>query len=202
MTDLAGALADTTHLTEYRGREVRKTKVTITNAGDGLSEALGIEPQEFEQGDEVFVLLRTVVGSHKLEVMKGYDPDEGDAPLVLVQQLRAQDATVVTKEFADRHIKAQRVKIQRAKDEAEGKGRLDAQPGAEGWDDEHAEMDAEDGEPNGNVHPFPSNGGVTDASEDSDTGTDDAESERGLTDDEGYYDPQASTAPGPDDSPL
>lgn len=191
MSDMASAMADTSDLTPYRGREVRRVVVSITNAGDGLSEALGIDPQEFEQGQEVHVLLRTIVGPHKHKVMKGYEDEETDAPLTLEITLRARDATIVPHDFGGDRLAAQRLAIQKAKDEAAGIGRLDGQPGTDGWDSEHAEMD---GEPNGTVHQFPSNGGVVDAREESDSGTDD---------DDGYYDPETSAEPGePDDSPL
>src|SRR5687767_9534454 len=62
MTDLAGAMADTTKLTPHDGRQVMRTTVAITRAGDGLSEALKVDPEELHHGQRVFIVLEGIVG--------------------------------------------------------------------------------------------------------------------------------------------
>src|SRR5688500_16882470 len=52
-TDAAGALAPTDHLTPFDGRQVLRTSIAVSNAGDGLSEALRIDPREFHHGEVV-----------------------------------------------------------------------------------------------------------------------------------------------------
>ncbi len=52
----------TNALTSFDGRDVIKTTIAITKAGDGLSDALKVDPQEFSLGDEVVVVLKCEVG--------------------------------------------------------------------------------------------------------------------------------------------
>lgn len=186
MSDLATALAtDPNRLPEFEGRQVIRTSIKMTNAGDGLSEALSIDPQVLKVGQEVTVTIRAVVTEVAHKVAKGYEADEPNAPLGRVATLKAGDATIIDHDLVAEQFHQQSLRLQEAKDAAANQQTV----GGEGWDDEHAEMDDDD-----NVHPFPGNGTVIDGREESDSGTDDEDS---------YYDPEASTAPGePDDSPL
>jgi len=118
MTDLASAMSDKRNLGEYRGRDIIRTSLTIRNTGDGLSEAMAIDPQVLEEGDEVYVLLQCEVVDHQHPLIKGTDCIE------LKQILRAGTATIVDADFAEAKIEAQAARIQRAKDDAQGQGSL------------------------------------------------------------------------------
>lgn len=48
-------------LKKFESRQVAGSRIKIVGAGDGLSDALDIEPIELTHGAEVFVLLRTTV---------------------------------------------------------------------------------------------------------------------------------------------
>ena len=100
----------------YDGKPVLTTSVAVTHAGDGLSEALGIAPQQFGIGEKVFLLLETTCLDHRHRPIK-------DAPnsLNLLQRLKAGTATIVTEAFAASHLDEQRRLIQEAKDRAEGR---------------------------------------------------------------------------------
>jgi hypothetical protein len=45
----------------YRGREVTGFGVKLTNAGDGLSQAMKIKPKDLQFGDRVMIVVEAVV---------------------------------------------------------------------------------------------------------------------------------------------
>lgn len=118
---MAAALADRSVLGEYRGRDIIRTSLTIRNTGDGLSEAMGIDPQVLEIGDEVYVLLKCEVVDHAHPMIKDTDC------LELKQVLRAGTATIVDADFAEDKIDQQAARIQRAKDAASGQGSINTE---------------------------------------------------------------------------
>jgi len=152
MSDLASALAapEPGNLQPYRGRPVVRVEAKVTNVGDGLSESLGVGAHELEQGQEVDLLVRCVVGPHQIRVLRGYDDEETDAPLRLVMTLIGKTVTIVDGDFADERIRMQKLRNQRAADDAKGNQRL---PGSDGWDDEDAKVDQ--GDEATNVHELP-----------------------------------------------
>lgn len=102
-------------LHKFEGKEVIGTKVKITGAGDGLSQALAIEPTELGLGDTVLVLTECVVDKITYERVKD------TSVLQRVQSLKASTATIVDAEFAGDRLEQQRIKIEQAK----GVDRLD-----------------------------------------------------------------------------
>jgi hypothetical protein len=121
VTDLATALAaNPGRLDSYKGRDVLRTTIAIRNAGDGLSEAMSIDPTELEIGDTVYVVLECEVDKHTHAPIK-----EAPDCLTLKQVLKAGSATLVNAELVADVIERQRAAIQRAKDDANGQGRLD-----------------------------------------------------------------------------
>ncbi len=100
-------------LGSFEGRTVTKTTIKVTNAGDGLSSAMKIEPQVLHQGDTVYIVLECVAGKVT------FDPYD-DNVCARVQTLKAGVATLVDKEAVGAAIDAQREKNQRAEDEARG----------------------------------------------------------------------------------
>lgn len=116
-------------LQKFEGRQVAASRISIVGAGDGLSDALDIEPIALKHGQEVQVVLRCVVRDVDHVPLK-----KGESSILARKHVLAtMDATlllgdtegaVVVKELladnADR--------IQRAKDSMAGQGRLDDDP--------------------------------------------------------------------------
>lgn len=108
-------------LTPFEGRDVLRTSIAITRAGDGLSEAMKFEPREFHHGDRVYVVLETTVA--KVQHVP-YDKDDEFGPLVRVHSLTAGTATIVDEELVAAHIAAQAERNLKAREEAAGIERL------------------------------------------------------------------------------
>lgn len=102
-------------LRKFEGREVVGTKVAITGAGDGLSDALAIEPDQFDIGQTVFVVIECGVKRIGHELVKDTNS------LVRTHTLKAGVATVVPKELVIDAIESMRTKV----DEAKGRAGLD-----------------------------------------------------------------------------
>jgi hypothetical protein len=118
MTDLATALADNSTLSPYQGKEVLRTSIAIKGAGDGLSEAMGIDPQELAIGSRGVLVLEFVVEAHK------HKPIKDTNALSLEQILKAGTATLIDSDVVQAALAAQREKIDKAKADASGQPRL------------------------------------------------------------------------------
>lgn len=118
MTDLATALAAPGKLEPFDGRDVLRSTIKITNAGDGLSEALKIDPQEFHHGQRLFVVLE--VECTKVE----YAPIKDTEALSRGHSLRASTAAIVDEVLVKQVIDEQRDRIQAARDAAAGVERI------------------------------------------------------------------------------
>lgn len=109
----------------FEGRDVVSMRVAITNAGDGLSDAMLVDPVELHIGDRVFVVLEGEVTNVKYVKVKDTDV------LNRVQTIRAGVATLVEEGLVKGVLDAQRLAIEKAK----GIERLDfegAEDGEEG----------------------------------------------------------------------
>lgn len=113
----AAAMAPRDHLGEFEGRDILRTTVAITQAGDGLSEALAVAPSAHGIGDTVYVLMACTVADVRFLPADKDDPDMG---LVRRHTLRAGTATLVDRETAQPLIVDQRRRI----DEARGTPQL------------------------------------------------------------------------------
>lgn len=122
MTDVAAALADTSALPDYGGKTVTRTAIKITNAGDGLSQGLAIEPQVLGLGEVHYVVLECVVDSHEHDRLMAQGNDTG--LLVLNQVLKAGTGTLIDADVVREAIKEQAERIERAKDAAAGRAKL------------------------------------------------------------------------------
>lgn len=78
-------------LQPFDGTPVVRATIQITKAGDGLSDALKVEPREFHLDDEVYVVLRTRCSR---VLFKPMDKDDASM-LVRIHTLEAGDATIV-----------------------------------------------------------------------------------------------------------
>lgn len=115
-TDAASAAASA--LGEYRGHQVIKTSIALTNAGDGLSKAKKIDPVVYEQGDEVLVLMRCVVGKHV------FVPIADTETVELKQSFVADTATVVSGASYEKILNREQDKIDKATAAERGQGRI------------------------------------------------------------------------------
>ena len=106
-----------TDLAPFEDREVIRTTIAVTNAGDGLSEAMKVQPVEMHLGDRVYLVLEAVVAKVRFDPAERDDPD-GD--LVRVHVLRAGTATIVDRKLVGKLIDTQAERIRRAREEEAG----------------------------------------------------------------------------------
>lgn len=109
-------------IAKFEGDEVLGTKVKITKAGDGLSQALEIEPQVLKQRSTVYVVLECAVGRVAFDPVK--DASKG---VNRVQTLVAGTATIVDAALVKDVLEEQRLK----NEAASGIGSLDFGDGDE-----------------------------------------------------------------------
>lgn len=125
------------NLGTFEGSPVVAAAMEIRNAAGGLNEALGIEPQVFNIGDETFALLK--VQCKAVE----HQPIQKDSTfLKRVHVFTATDATTMDAAEAEPLIAAQRDRIQRARDAVAGQQRLDDEEAARAAEAAAAEREA------------------------------------------------------------
>lgn len=95
-------------LSPFEGRDVLATRVAITRAGDGLSKAMEVDPDELVLGDVVTVVLECTVDRVRFEPIKDVDA------LVRVHTLRAGTATIVGRELVADALDAQQRRLEAA----------------------------------------------------------------------------------------
>lgn len=137
-TDAATAMADISSLTPFDGNPVVRTTIAVTNAGDGLSDALGIEPQEFHHGQRVYVVLECEVSR------VAHVPVDKDTPGILIRQhtLRAGTGTIVDADLVAEQVARQAERIDSARRRAKGEFTLDeAQLTADHEEGAHTELE-------------------------------------------------------------
>lgn len=103
-------------LGKYKGRDVVRTTIAIRNAGDGLSDAMAIEPDVLEQGSTVYVVLECTVGAHDYVPLKDKGTDLGVNELK--QVLNAGTATLIDAKVVRSMIEEQAAKVRVARSEA------------------------------------------------------------------------------------
>lgn len=99
-------------LKAFDGQEVRAATIAITNAGDGLSEALKVNPMEMHHGERHYVVLECDVTQVKFVPV---DKDDPAGDLIRVHTLKAGMATLVDKSVVDGVLAEQRRKLDEAK---------------------------------------------------------------------------------------
>lgn len=89
-------------------REVIKATIAVTNAGDGLSKAMAVDPSAMDLGDKVYVVL-------ECEVSKVTFTEVDDtSKLARNHSLKAGDATIVDEDLVREHLDAMAERIERA----------------------------------------------------------------------------------------
>lgn len=97
-----------TDLGTFDGLDVITSSVAITNAGDGLSQAMSIDHRQLHHGETVYVVLECEVVDIQFPKIKDTDS------LNRKHKLRAGTATIVDKASVIKVIEEQRVKIEKA----------------------------------------------------------------------------------------
>lgn len=95
-------------LHSFEGREVIGTRVAVTNAGDGLSKAMSIDPTELALGSTVYVVLECET------TRVGYEPVTDTGTLLRKHTLKAGTATLVDGALVADVLDAQKLAIERA----------------------------------------------------------------------------------------
>lgn len=121
----AAALADTSKLEPFEKVDVLRTKVAVTNAGDGLSEALAIHPEALPLGQTVFVVLECRV--QQIKFVPAVDKEHPEDGVARVHVLRAGRATLVEREDVEEALNAQSERLRLAREAAAGVQRLPEQ---------------------------------------------------------------------------
>lgn len=120
-TTAAGALADTSKLTPFEGKSVRQVGIEIPSAAGGLRESMKIEPQEFHQGETVYVVLECPVVKVRFDPIDSDDP-AGDQRRVHV--FGTAGAAIVDRELVGEALAEMRRRVDLANEAAQGIGRL------------------------------------------------------------------------------
>lgn len=100
-------------LGNFEGKTVLATSVAVTNAGDGLSEALAVDPQILHQGDRGAILLEYEVAKVR------FDPVKDTSGLTRVHILKAKTGTLLDLEEASERLDEQRRRIAEASGQEE-----------------------------------------------------------------------------------
>lgn len=116
--------ATITKLPPFEGEEVVKAAVRITNAGDGLSEALKVAPKALEMHEEVFYVLRG-------EVTQINHKTDKDELLTRLHTIKAAEITEIDGKVASKMLQQAAADLDKAKKEAQGQLALDDEQAAE-----------------------------------------------------------------------
>lgn len=114
-------------LEAFDGRDVRRTTIAITGAGDGLSEALALDPQQLHIGDRVFVVVEAKVRDVRFKPIK--DTEDLQREHVAVAAVATLVDEPVVREVLDQQI----VRLLDAKKARDGQERFDIE-GTNGQD--------------------------------------------------------------------
>lgn len=103
-------------LNRFEGKDVMAATIAVTGAGDGLSEAMDVGPQEYHQGDTVYTVMEHVVSKVTYE-----DMPKMDGALRRKHTFKTQHATVVDGQSVAAALAEHKrlVAIKRERDEAE-----------------------------------------------------------------------------------
>lgn len=120
-------------LPSFENHQVVRSAVKITRAGDGLSEALKLEPQALQHGDEVFFVLR---GEVTQVTHRPASKEESDI-LARVHVVEAREIALVDGSEVEHLFASERTRLKKLKDAAESRAPL---PGLDGEDEGEPNM--------------------------------------------------------------
>lgn len=122
----------------YDGRKIVRSKIKVTRAGDGLSQALAIDPQLLHWGEKVYVVLECDPGSVTHTPVKDSTSD-----CEIVFALVAGTGTIVDGDLVKAAVEAQTEKIIAAREAAAGL--LQLTPNDETLMQQHADGEHDEG---------------------------------------------------------
>lgn len=95
-----------TTLNSFEGSEVVGTRIVVAKAGDGLSQALDMAPEELHTGDEVFLLLKGEITDVTFKPSK-------DAPecRIRVHRFLTESGMLVDGDVGERIMEAQEASL-------------------------------------------------------------------------------------------
>lgn len=109
----------TVDLGTFDGRDVLGTTIAVTGAGDGLSQALRLDPTVLHIGEKVFVVLEAEVVKVRHEGIKDTEA------LTRVHMVRAGTAALVDESEISEMLERQRERLRLAQEKKDGIQRLD-----------------------------------------------------------------------------
>lgn len=116
------AAADNSGLPDYEGLPTKRTSIAVTNTGDGLTNAMAVEPILYPVGSTQYVVIECKVDKH------GHAIIEGEAAYEVEQKFKGGVGMVVDADLVKPMIDQQRERVQMAKEKAEGTMRLAFDP--------------------------------------------------------------------------
>lgn len=106
-------------LGEFEGNPIARSSVKITKAGDGLSDALKVDPVVLHRGDEVYFVLRGKVR------YVAHPPEKKDSVAVVRQHIiDTEDIAIVQEAEVAKLLEANRDRVQRALDSLAGQMKI------------------------------------------------------------------------------
>jgi hypothetical protein len=104
---------------KFEGDRIARSTVKITKAGDGLSDALKIEPVVFHRGDIVYFVLKGKVR------YAAFPPEKKDSDDVVRQHvIDTEDIAIVSEAEVAAMLQANRERVQTALDSMAGQMRI------------------------------------------------------------------------------
>lgn len=94
-------------LGKHDGKEIVGCAIKVTNAGDGLSKAMEVEPEIIRDGTRVFIVLEGVVDGEQYKNVKNSTNKQ-----IRIHTVVAGTATLVDREFAEEVLDKQAAKIE------------------------------------------------------------------------------------------
>lgn len=126
----------TDQLTPFEGKDVRQSGVEMPGAAGGLKAAMKVDPQEFHQGDKVWIAIEGTIAKVRFEPIDKEDPG-GDQRRVHV--VAVEGATFVDEAVVGEQIRIMNERIERTKEREAGISRLPTDDEVEALADEHAD---------------------------------------------------------------
>ena len=137
MADITEALAaQEANLPPFEGRQVIRSTMQLTKAGDGLSNAVRLEPRALHHDDEGYLLVKYRVTKVNHEAVKDTDA------LSRVHTLETLEVAIVEDEDVDDLMAAQLERRRRREDELKGRQQLPMDDEFGGGDDDGGGPDA------------------------------------------------------------
>lgn len=115
-------MTETVKLGKFEGRTVAAAKMTLTGTGDGLSQAMQIDPVVLHHGDEVYLVVKGVVADVR------FPPVSGTESVARQHVVRAVEASIVEPDLVEATLEGQRRRHREMIEAETGQGPL---PGTE-----------------------------------------------------------------------